>query len=64
MKTSMAYRLYRLYFNSHADNHQLFGNRVYNPMNLPQNKKDQVSAALLRVLILLAIVGAILASAL
>lgn len=29
----MAYRLFRLYFNSHADNHEVFGNRVHNPLN-------------------------------
>lgn len=33
MKTSMSYRLYRLYFNAHSDNHELFGNRVHNPSN-------------------------------
>lgn len=33
MKTSMAYRLFRLYFNSNSDNHELFGNRVHNPSN-------------------------------
>lgn len=33
MKTSMAYRLFRLYFNSHSGNFRLFGNRVHNPMN-------------------------------
>ena len=33
MKTSMAYRLFRLYFNSNSDNHELFGNRVHNPLN-------------------------------
>lgn len=33
MKTSMAYRLFRLYFNSHSDNHALFGNRVHNMSN-------------------------------
>ncbi len=33
MKTSIAYRLFRLYFNDHSDNHELFGNRVHNPLN-------------------------------
>lgn len=33
MKTSMAYRLFRVYFNSNSDNHELFGNRVHNPLN-------------------------------
>ncbi len=38
MKTSMAYRLFRLYFNSNSDNHELFGNRVHNPLNGAQRK--------------------------
>ena len=33
MKTSFAYRLFRLYFNANSDNHELFGNRVHNPLN-------------------------------
>ncbi len=33
MKTSMAYRLFRLYFNANSDNHELFGNRVHSPLN-------------------------------
>jgi len=33
MKTSMAYRLFRLYFNDNADNYSLFGNRVHSPLN-------------------------------
>jgi len=50
MKTSMAYRLYRLYFNSNADNHELFGNRVHNPINATTslNRKEANNAALMR----------------
>ena len=50
MKTSMAYRLYRLYFNSNADNHELFGNRVHNPMNAATslNRREGNIAALTR----------------
>jgi hypothetical protein len=49
MKTSMAYRLYRLYFNSNAHNHELFGNRVHNPMNATAiNRKEANIAALTR----------------
>ena len=64
MKTSMAYRLYRLYFNSNSHNHQLFGNRVYSPLNAQASvKKDQLIAGLVRVLMILATVGAISAIA-
>lgn len=51
MKTSMAYRLYRLYFNSNADNHELFGNRVHNPMNAVTSlsNKEASIAALTRI---------------
>jgi len=60
MKTSMAYRLYRLYFNSNSDNHQLFGNRVYNPLNVQsEQRKDEISASLLRALLIAAAVGVI-----
>jgi len=59
MKTSLAYRLYRLYFNSNADNHQLFGNRVYSPLNGQSDRKDDFSAALIRALMILAVVGAL-----
>lgn len=63
MKTSMAYRLYRLYFNSNADNYQLFGNRVYNPLNGQNLSSDQFSAAFVRILILLVAIGALAAVA-
>lgn len=33
MKTSIGYRMFRLYFNTHSDNHEVFGNRVHNPSN-------------------------------
>ena len=62
MKTSMAYRLFRLYFNSNADNHQLFGNRVYNPLNGSNSSKDAFWASLGRVLIVLAALGALFAA--
>jgi|GEM_PF-2264236 len=53
MKTSMAYRLYRLYFNSNADNHALFGNRVHNPINgaALANRKDANQAAVARIIL-------------
>jgi hypothetical protein len=38
MKTSMAYRLFRLYFNSNYENHEIFGNRVHNPLNGTQTR--------------------------
>ena len=57
MKTSMAYRLFRLYFNSNADNYQLFGNRVYNPMNGVMATKDAFWVSIVRVLIVLATLG-------
>ena len=41
MKTSMAYRLFRLYFNNNSDNHELFGNRVHSPIN--ESKVNQVN---------------------
>jgi len=58
MKTSMAYRLYRLYFNSNADNHELFGNRVHNPLNKSNLDQNQTSAAVTRMgLILISVLG-------
>ncbi len=63
MKTSMAYRMYRLYFNSNADNHKLFGNRVHNPINgtSASDKKEANVAALVRLgLIIAATVATVL----
>jgi len=62
MKTSMAYRLFRLYFNENADNFSLFGNRVHNPMNAQQDS-TQVSAALIRTLLIALGTAAIIAIA-
>ena len=60
MKTSMAYRLYRLYFNSNADNHQLFGNRVYNPINEENGViSTQAQASVLRLVLFVAAIAAI-----
>ena len=63
MKTSMAYRLFRLYFNSNSDNHQVFGNRVYNPLNGQARNKDQHLAALIRVFLILLVLSALIAVA-
>jgi hypothetical protein len=61
MKTSMAYRLYRLYFNSNADNHQLFGSRVYNPLNQDDRPANEVQSALIRATLIFAIISVIVA---
>ena len=61
MKTSMAYRLYRLYFNSNADNHELFGNRVHNPLNENNTNTNTISAALMRFGLILVSLGGIAA---
>jgi len=58
MKTSMAYRLFRLYFNDNADNHSLFGNRVHNPLNADLGT-SQFSAALIRAVLVVAVIAAI-----
>lgn len=60
MKTSMAYRLYRLYFNSNSNNHQLFGNRVYNPINEENGViSTQAQASVLRVVLMVAAIATI-----
>ncbi len=59
MKTSMAYRLYRMYFNDNADNFLLFGNRVHSPLNDEQTP-SQTSAALVRVLLILGGIAAVI----
>ncbi len=61
MKTSMAYRLYRLYFNSNADNHTLFGNRVHNPINgtLTASRKAANQAAITRAALALGAVASL-----
>lgn len=60
MKTSMAYRLYRLYFNSNADNHQLFGNRVYNPINEENGVLSaQTGASVFRLVLIVAVIATI-----
>lgn len=60
MKTSMAYRLYRLYFNSNADNHQLFGNRVHNPINEENGViSTQAQASVVRLVLIGAAIAAI-----
>ncbi len=61
MKTSMAYRLYRLYFNSNADNHELFGSRVHNPMNATSlNRREATIAAFTRFGLIAAAAAAII----
>jgi len=59
MKTSMAYRLFRLYFNDNADNYSLFGNRVHSPLNEEQ-AAGQTSAALVRVLFIAGTIAAVI----
>ena len=62
MKTSMAYRLFRLYFNSHADDYALFGSRVNNPMNgKAEQGNQQVTAAWVRFALAAAALGALAA---
>lgn len=61
MKTSMAYRLYRLYFNSNADNHQLFGNRVHNPINGALDTNGQLKPALIRGALIVAVLASLVA---
>lgn len=63
MKTSMAYRLYRLYFNSNADNHALFGNRVHNPMNgaASMDRKTANQAAIARTVLTVAAIATVIA---
>ena len=56
MKTSMAYRMYRLYFNSNSDNYQLFGNRVHNPLNGAQKGYNQHTAPMVRIMIMAVLV--------
>ncbi len=64
MKTSMAYRLFRLYFNSNSENYDLFGSRVHNPVNGKAEKnKDQFIASMIRILLVLITIGAIVAIA-
>ena len=53
MKTSMAYRLFRLYFNSNSDNYQLFGSRVNNPMNGTADEKSLNQGTFVRLLLIL-----------
>lgn len=50
MKTSINYRNYRSFFNSNANNHSLFGNRVHNPINSSSSRglKANHVAALIR----------------
>jgi hypothetical protein len=55
MKTSMAYRMFRLYFNSHSDNHEVFGNRVHNPSNTT-TKNDVLSENIVAILRGLAVI--------
>ena len=57
MKTSMAYRLFRLYFNSNSDNYQVFGNRVYNPINGTTEQTDSILGAVIRAVLVAAILG-------
>lgn len=61
MKTSMAYRLFRVYFNSNANNFQLFGNRVYNPLNGTIDQKSQHLGAIIRATLILITLGALAA---
>lgn len=56
MKTSMAYRLFRLYFNSNSDNHELFGNRVHNPAN-SMAKRELISDNIIAILRGLAVIA-------
>ena len=58
MKTSMAYRLFRLYFNDNADNHTLFGNRVHSPLNADRDN-PQLSAAFIRIVLIIGTLAAI-----
>lgn len=61
MKTSMAYRTFRAYFNDHADNFETFGSRVHNPSNGKANKEGTVSAALVRTFLIALAMGAFIA---
>lgn len=61
MKTSMTYRTFRLYFNNHADNFDLFGNRVYSPLNGKADKRDQNLAAVIRLSLIATVLAAIAA---
>lgn len=63
MKTSMAYRLYRLYFNSNADNHALFGNRVHNPLNgaVSMDRRNANQAAIARIVLTVAAIATLIA---
>jgi len=59
MKTSMAYRLFRLYFNDNADNYSLFGNRVHSPLNADQ-VAPQTSAAVIRTVLIVGAIAAVI----
>lgn len=61
MKTSMAYRLFRVYFNSNANNFHLFGSRVYNPLNGTADQKSQTRGAIIRITLILITLGALTA---
>ena len=64
MKTSMAYRLFRLYFNSNSDNYHVFGNRVHNPLNGGALQRDMVGPSLARAIIVALAICLLLANAL
>lgn len=59
MKTSIAYRKFRLYYNANQDNHELFGSRVFNPVNASiVQKSESEQGSLVR----LSIIGGALVS--
>ena len=61
MKTSMGYRLFRLYFNDHSNDFELFGSRVHNPKNpeADQPFTHANSTAILRTALAILIIGTI-----
>ena len=63
MKTSMAYRTFRSFFNANSENFDLFGNRVHNPNNGRMKADDAFSAALIRTFLIAVSIGAMIALA-
>ena len=61
----MGYRLFRLYFNSHWNNYELFGSRVHSPINPDADRPishAKTTATIRTILAILIIAAIVLAS--